>query len=310
MWTEQRLRDELHAMFDRFEPPVSEAAMTTVLRRGRRRLLLRRAAGLGGVAAAVTAIGVGAALIPAPAGGSGPVAPAATPTTAPSTATNGSLPPGWLPVKVAPPITETPGQILSTLPSGANRQPKCRPAKYTELPAATTGIKPEAEVVPAFEAAVTKVAAPAQVKRVRPTDWTADDPKTGGPRGFVEVDVTDARGVGSVGLEVIPLTGTPRQVADAEAYQYANCESPVRTELPDGTILQLYPMMTFNPRQPTQVVQVYTPRGHRYIATAYGFGSVNYKPVAGGETVEGGRGSVPLSTEQLVRLAHELAALG
>jgi hypothetical protein len=311
MWTEQRLHEDLHSILDRWEPPVDDRVLTTVLHRGRWRLRTRRASMLGGIAIAVTAIGVGAAMLPAPApGGTGA---SATADSAPGTASGttsgaasstvsstGPAPsaPDWTPVPITPPPT-------------AGQPSVCSDTSPPHLPPTAGGIRPEGEVLPAFQSAVTMIAASAQVRRVRPTYWSADDPKTGTPRGFIEVDVTDAGGTGSVQLEVMPLAGTPQQAADGDAYVYSNCVPPQRITLPGGAVLQLYPAMSENTPEPRRTVRIYTPNGHLYVATAAGYGSIHYRPAAGGgERVVGGRGSVPLSVDQLTGLAKALAALG
>jgi hypothetical protein len=322
MLDERQLRDAVRSVLDQPAPP-SAANLDTVLRRGRRRAVMRRTGTFGGVAAAVLAIAIGATALPGLQGG-GQTGPAIATTASPavagsasSPATTGAAspdwPPGWTPVSAAPQTKETASPGSGSPPRGSDDFDRSKwgcTSGVHRLPPPTTNIRPEHEVVPAFEAAVAKVAAPAQVRRVRQPVWYMRDPKNDEQLGHVAVDVTDAAGTGSVQLEVVRFGGTAEQNADANAYSYGNCARPVRKTLPDGTILQMYPVNDIDARQPTRPVRVFTPNGREYIATAASYGSSNLPPEGEGGLVNGGRGSVPLTAAQLAQLAEELAKLG
>jgi hypothetical protein len=317
MLEEQHVRGAVRSVLDQPAPPAV-TSLDAVVRRGRRRALVLRAGRFGGVVAAVAVIGVGAtALRGLPSGEVEQAVPAGA-TSSPTTtsAASADWPQGWTAVSVAsrtdgpappggPPGTAAPGN------PGLDRSRWGCDSGIVELPPPTATIRPEHEVVPAFEAAVSKVVAPARTRSVLPPKWDMHDPKLVDQRGFVAVDVIDATGTGSVQLEVIRFGGTALQNADADAYSYGNCTRPARKTLHDGTILQMYPINTIDPQAQTRPVRIYTPGGREYIATAAGYSSARLgNDHNGTATTQGDRGSVPLTTTQLAQLAEELAKLG
>lgn len=316
MLDERQLRDAVRSVLHQPAPP-SATSLDAVVRRGRRRAVVRRAGTFGGVAAAVVVIGIGAtALQSLPGGGTdqtgATIAAAESPAASSSVAPD--WPPGWTPVSIAPQTEKVaspgPGPKPRGSADGYDQSKWGCTSGVVQAPPPTATIRPEHEVVPVFAAAVTKVVAPAEVRRVRQPIWDMRDPRNDDQRGFVEVDVTDAAGTGSVQLEVVRFGGTAEQRADASAYSYGNCVRPVRKTLSDGTILQMYPVNDIDPRQPTRPVAVFTPNGRAYIITAASYGSPNLPPEGEGGFVDGGRGSVPLTVTQLAQLAEELARFG
>lgn len=287
MFDEQEARRLMRARNEVPGPPV-RTTLTDVLQRGRRRLRLRRLGTYGGAVAAVAAIAVGAAVVPGMAS-QDPVGPAATRT---------------------PPTTKRP--TTAQMPPSTSAPGACK-GQPADLPAPTGTIKPENEVVPAFEAAVTELVKPASVRLMVAPQWESTSPKTGTARGTASLDVTDASGTRGVALEVVPFGGTTVQNAEADLHVYGQCDQPFRSVRKNGTIVLLYPAYG-GPNQGLQRhLRIYTPGGHLYVVTAQDWGSPNLKQIEGdpdGRHVEGGTGTLPLNDEQFQRLADVFAELG
>lgn len=223
-------RRALHTLVDEPAPPVT-TTLDQVLRRGRRRVLVQRAGAVAGVMAVVAAIGVSAVLLrpgdkdslqvaitTSESAPTAPSEPSSAATGPPSTAT----------------LTPLPGWEVMRLPTVG-----CDPGFIQLPPEPEIAILPQTVVEPSFVAAVSGVIG--QPPEVTRAEWNPNSPKQVGPRGYLAVELPMPGGNGQVQLEVIRYGGTPRQIADASLATYGNCEPPMRKELGDGTILQMYP---------------------------------------------------------------------
>jgi hypothetical protein len=129
-------------------------------------------------------------------------------------------------------------------------------------------------------------------------------------------DVTDSGGGGSVYVEVHGFSGTPVQAADSERFVDGDCTPPRRQLLPDGTVMQLYTPLSFDPGHPSQALRVYTPTHRLFIVTSEGFASPDWTQVANAEPGTlivpkgAGRHSLPLTEDQLTVIAQNVAAAG
>jgi hypothetical protein len=129
-------------------------------------------------------------------------------------------------------------------------------------------------------------------------------------------DVIDAGGGGSVYIEVHGFSGTPVQAADSERFVDGECIPPQRQSLPDGTVMQLYAPLSYDPGHPSQALRVYTPAHRLFVVTSEGFASPDWQQVAGDEPGTlvvpkgAGRHSLPLTEDQLTTVAQSVAAFG
>ncbi|MDQ3788700.1 MAG: hypothetical protein M3422_15830, partial [Actinomycetota bacterium] len=181
---------------------------------------------------------------------------------------------------------------------------KNNPAHHVPGTAPKT-ILPQALVEPAFTSAVRSVVGkePTTAEAV----WTDFSQKARGPRGYLAVEVPMDNGNGQLQLEAEAFPGTPTQMADASLYGYGDCRPPARHVMPDGTVLQLFQANSLHPEQPTQHLQVFRPDGSRYVVTAAGWSEADMVPIGGGGYgIEGGRGKLPVTQEQLADIAIAL----
>lgn len=286
MFDDDAARRALQTLNDDQAPPVT-TTLDQVVRRGRRRLFVQRASAVAGVVAVVAAIGVGAILLRTGDDGDG-VRVANQPTSAPT----GDHLPGWTPVP---------------LPASTRRSENSCQQPYVELP-------PEVDIPLASEVHVRDAyvnAAEQVVGRVGLTNrhaWMTDSPRHGGPRGYLNLEVPMANGNGQLMLEAGRFGGTPEQVANASITVYGNCGEPLRHRLADGTVLQLYPLDDRDQQAPSQHLQIYRPNGLVYVITSAGWSDADLTPpdTNGSQTLAGGRGTVPVTEEQLVAIGQGL----
>lgn len=282
-------RDALLTLNDDPAPPVA-TSLDQVLRRGRRRVFLQRASTVAGVVAVVAAIGVTTVLLRGTEdAGEDRVQVAATTPAKPKPA--GPLP-GWETI----PIDEV----------------TCKPAVPDNVPGKAPGsLLPQNVVAPAFTSAIEAVVTPDMIPLS--TDWEEHSPKVDGPRGYVVAEIPMGNGNGQIQLEAYTYPGTPTRMADASLYTYGDCKAPARRTLGDGTVMQLYQADFVHPEQPMQHLQIYRPDGREYVLTAAGWSEQDYVPSKYGEGgfIEGGRGRLPATQEQLAAIAeHMVTKLG
>ncbi|GAB1511909.1 hypothetical protein [Actinophytocola sp. KF-1] len=275
----------LRTLNDDPAPPVA-TSIDQVLRRGRRRVFVQRAAAVAGVVAVVAGIGTATVLLRSSGEPGGGGVEVAVSTTAPPTPT-GPLP-GWETIQVdkttcqRKPLQSVPGRPPSTL-------------------------LPQSVVQPAFTSAIESVVGVGTT--ATEAVWEDYSPKAQGPRGYLAVEVPMDNGNGQLQLEAEVYPGTPAQMADASLFTYGDCKPPARHVMPDGTVLQLFQPNPYHPEQPMQHLQVYRPDGRMYVITAAGWSDADLVPLGGGGyTVEGGRGKLPVTQQQLADIATGLVA--
>jgi hypothetical protein len=131
-------------------------------------------------------------------------------------------------------------------------------------------------------------------------------------RAYVEVEVPVANAWGSVHLEATRASSRPPAVAaDADVGVYGVCSVPLRKTLATGTVLQLYAPDARSPLAPVQHLRTYLPNGRLYVVSSMGWSRADVQDVAGdpGGVVRGGRGRLPLDSQQLADVATRIADL-
>lgn len=272
MFDEDTARGALQSLTEEPAPPVT-TTLDQVVRRGRRRVFMQRTSAVAGVIGVVAAIGVGAmALRP---GGGTDVADGPTVAL-----------PGWETVDL----------------SGRN----CL-SPETTLPEPDVPLLPEETVTAAFVDAVKKGTGQAPVGTA--SNWTPDTGEFPPPRGYVSVEVPMDGGNGQLMLETGRHGGTPLQAAEETIGEFGICEEVYRRTLPDGTVLQLFPVNNAIRNMPDQALQVYRPDGREYLVISAGYGQAESSPITfkNGETPVGkGRGKLPTTEAQLATIAETL----
>jgi hypothetical protein len=272
MFDEDTARGALQSLTEEPAPPVT-TTLDEVVRRGRRRVFVQRTSAVAGVVGVVAAIGVGAMVL-RPGGGT---EVADGPTVAL---------PGWETVDL----------------SGRN----CLSPEKT-LPEPDVPLLPEETVKTAFINSVKDVTKQAPVRAT--SNWTPDTGEFPPPRGYVSVEVPMDGGNGQLLLETGRHGGTPPQAAEETIGEFGICEEVYRRTLPDGTVLQLFPVNDYVRNMPDQALQVYRPDGREYIVTAAGYSQAESDPITfkNGETPVGkGRGKLPTTEAQLATIAETL----
>lgn len=291
---DEKLLAQLRAeVFDQTPPPV-HTALADVVRRGRRRVRGRRIGAAVGVIAVVTGVGITAAMLRDVPGRNQLTAATAGSSPAPTSLS------GW--AVASPPAT--------------SRKDSTDCANGVSVPG-----EPKVEAIGvdtvnnALVAALRDVDSKALLKITKSS--AAKQPTSGdGVLASTWVDVVDAGGGGSVYVEVHGFSGTPQQAADNEQFVNGGCVPPQRKTLADGTVMQLYPALKYDPGHPSQALRIYTPQHRLYVITAEGFSSADWTQVAGAEpgtlaVPEGaGRHSLPLTETQLIAVGERLATLG
>ncbi|MEU4747030.1 hypothetical protein AB0G02_42135, partial [Actinosynnema sp. NPDC023658] len=179
-----------------------------------------------------------------------------------------------------------------------------------------TAPEPLEPVLRAWSTAVAQVASPARVsapnQRVIPADRTK---RADSADAHVQwIDVTDGDGTGSVDLTVGRTTLDPVAAADDEAFAEGNCAPPRRLVRSDGTVLQVYSVRPSEPfRSLALVLCLYTPKGDAYKLTVANYGSPDFTFRGDDHSFErtgAGRGTLPLTEEQLTRIGVAVADAG
>ncbi len=220
------MRDAMRELFDTLlvnEPPVGTSA-AQVRRRGQQRLHRRRIMVAAGSALAV---GVTATAAVAYVPGRGPLV--ALPASSGSPDGSG-----------APSAGLTPAPTESAAPQRFEI-PQCNGDATAKLLADTDGSvlpDPATAAQAVLEAAAT--IAPGRTFRLVTAERVEPPERLlMGPRLHLIFDVTDARGTGSINLEVIPQTGmtaAERATLDERAKPFSNCTPADRTDFPDGGV--------------------------------------------------------------------------
>jgi hypothetical protein len=278
----EQLRDELAA-----PAPAVRTDLGAVQRRGQR---LRRARQAGAAAAAVAVV-VGVATAATLLTGQQPVnAPAGPSSRVPRTTAQPSTV-GWpradMPER-RPYGTYSPAPT-APLPSGRPRVtvPLCDLRSDGSTGPTSVPKTFRDALVPALG----KVLPSAKVGQLRPGSY----------REYT-VDITDAGGTGMLRVTAYQTPWSPVEAADRQAFDEGNCAPPKREVRPDGTVLQLYPMMASEPYQTlTMTLSIYLPTGEQYDVVAYNIGS---KDMPGGKRVGKGRDTLPVTEAQLAQLGE------
>jgi hypothetical protein len=132
-------------------------------------------------------------------------------------------------------------------------------------------------------------------------------------RAYVEVEVPVAKAWASVHLEATRASSrAPAAAADSDVGVYGVCSVPLRKTLATGTVLQLYAPDERSPLAPVQHLRTYLPNGRLYVVSSMGWSRADVRVVAGdpGGVVQGGRGRLPLDSQQLADVATRIADLG
>lgn len=308
MFDDEAARRALHTLTEDPEPPVA-TTFDEVLRRGRRRVFMQRAAAVAGVVAVVAAIGVGTLLL-RPDDQAGGVRVADTPTSETTKEASKETSKAPATVTASTMTTQAPMPGWETVPMPAHVTGDGRSCQYSEVELPTppqVSLEARAVVEPALATAVEQSVGspPALIGGT----WESNSPKHNEPRGHLVVEVGMDDGNGQIQLEAGRYGGPPERMADAEVIAYGNCDSPLRRVLDDGTVLQLYSVIGSR-EAPVQYVRVYRPDGRFYYIAAAGYSEADLVsvPDSTARTVQGGRGELPVSREQLVDIAEAFVA--
>ncbi|WP_211764392.1 hypothetical protein [Kutzneria sp. CA-103260] len=288
-----QLRAEAHSQ----EPPPVHTMLDDVVRRGRRRLRARRMGATLGVVAVVAGVGVATSVLRDNLPGSGLTADHLSAASSVSTSPTLS---GWA---IPPQVTSTRADSTDCS-NGVSvpGEPKADPVDIDHLnKVLLTSLR---DIAPKATSKITRSTA-------------VNKPATGDATlGSTWADVVDSGGGGSVYIEVHGFSGTPTQAADNEQFVNGVCTPPQRKTLADGTVMQLYGELKYDPGHPSQALRVYTPAHRLYVVTSEGFASPDWTQVANAEpgtlaVPEGaGRHSLPLTEDQLTAIGERVAALG
>ncbi|MGW4208248.1 hypothetical protein ACWEIJ_09705 [Lentzea sp. NPDC004789] len=124
-----------------------------------------------------------------------------------------------------------------------------------------------------------------------------------------EYEVTDERGTGSVRLSAGVFTGSPSNAADEALWSVGGCQAPRRVRAPDGTVYQLYDVVSSTLWDTTsqksapakmQTLHVYRPDGSAFRIDQLSVVTTN---------LDKRRESLPLTESQLVRLGPAIAGV-
>lgn len=142
----------------------------------------------------------------------------------------------------------------------------------------------------------------------------APDLTVGAPvtmRPYVFLDLAGPTGPpGSVTVHVGTYEGDPLTAADERAHMAGNCDPPTRRVLDDGTVLQIYPVVTKGePLQSvTMVLAIFRQGGTFDWISVVNYASSDFEPRehADPERVGPGRESLQLTEAQLAEIGLEL----
>lgn len=288
----------LRAEVDGQSPPPVHTALDDVVRRGRRRIRTRRIGATLGVVVVVAGIGIATSVLRDMPGRGQPAkqVDVASSMSASPTPTTSTLA-GW--ALASPTTTAKDGNCSAVSVPG---EPKNEPVNVDQVNQVL--IATLHDVVP--EAAV----------KITQSDIHLRADGDNAILASTWADVVDSGGGGSVYIEIHAFSGTPTQAADNEQFVSGGCTPPQRMTLGDGTVMQLYPALKYDPGHPSQALRVYTPAHRLYVITAEGFASTdwtqvpNAQPGTLGVPQGAGRHSLPLTENQLAAIGQCVAKLG
>ncbi len=289
------MRDPMRELFNTLlvnEPPVATSA-AQVRKRGQQRLHRRRIMVAAGSALAV---GVTATAAVAYLPGHGPLV--ATPAT--SGSSDGSA---------APSEAVTPAPTDSAAPQRFEI-PNCYGEAIGKVLPDTDGSvlpDPATAAQAVLDAAAT--IAPGRTFRQVTAERADSSAK---PRLHLIFDVTDARGTGSINLEVVPqagMTASERATIDERAKPFHNCTPADRTDFPDGGVgLEYLAFGTGHLNDSVQHTYYYSPDGFDINAGAFltpWTQSLSASPGPSGQPTA--RTSMPLTTKEVLAICRIVA---
>jgi len=305
------LEQELRAMADLAVPPAT-TGLDDVLRRGRRRVFALRAGAAAGVVAVIagagfTALALRGAPTSLPPADGGPAvtttntAPVVQVTPWPQATLPLLVPYGtWSPAESAPPA---PGRPVLPIPLCS--APNDRGSQLAHgAPVAPAVAKAVGEMI----GLVAPLAVPSDLKTA------VLRPDTPDASHFQWIDVTDAGGTGSVAITEGRFTGTPVDAADRDAFVDRNCSPPNRLVTADGTVLQYASPAPWEPFQSlTQTLRVYRPDGSLVELEQRNYGSPDLRVNEADWSFDHfgkGRGTLPLTPEQLMAIGEHVVRVG
>lgn len=303
---DQRLRAAVLAELAEDAPPPSGGGLPEVVRLGRRRRRARYAGAALAVAALLTATGAAAVTL-----SGDPLPPAAPSPRVDAVPELSDWPMADLEGQI-PYDTFQPGDVSGS-PSAPHVQvlpyPLC---EYPDQLHERTNVYPAADdQLAAFVQAVRAAAPTARVASPIVRHLEATRPGQHDSY-FYSADITDSGGTGSVTLEAGDFTGTPLEVADAQAFDLANCAPPKRHVLGDGTVLQVYELRPAEPFQSlSRALRIFRPDGRMLQVTVASWGSPDFAPdpAQPGMPVRTGPGrpTLPLTEGQLAEVGLAIA---
>ena len=295
------MRDAIRELFDTMlvdEPPVGTTA-GEIRHRGQQRLHRRRMLVAAGSALAV---GVTATAAVAYVPGRGLLTSWPAASGSPDASPSG---------QVAPSPTPVPADTAAVQPFEI---PHCDGDGTPKLLANTDGSvlpDPGRAAQAVLDAAAT--IAPGRTFRVVTAERVDSSEKHPGmPRLHLIFDVTDARGAGSINLEVFPQTGmtaAERATIDERAKPFSNCTPATRTDFPDGAVgLEYLAFGTGEPSDSVQHTYYYSPDGFDINAGAFltpWSSTLTRSPDLSGQPRA--RTSMPLTTGEVLDICRVVA---
>ncbi|MFI9380979.1 hypothetical protein [Kutzneria sp. NPDC052558] len=281
----------LRAVVDGQAPPPVHTMLDDVVRRGRRRMHARRMGATLGVVAVVAGVGVASSVL------------------------RGSLPANTDHVSAASPASGSPTLTGWMIPPQASvRRPDSNNCSNgVNVPGEPTAHTVDLDKINKVLLETLHDVDPQAATKITRSTATVNPPGSDGILASTWADVLDSGGGGSVYIEVRGFSGTPTQAADSEQFVNGVCTPPQRKTLGDGTVMQLYGELKYDPGHPSQALRVYTPSHRQYVVTSEGFSSPDWTQVADAQpgtlaVPEGaGRHSLPLTSDQLVAIGEAVA---
>ena len=286
----------LRAEVDGQAPPPVHTSVDDVVRRGRRRLRARRAGAALGVIAVVAGVGVATSVLR-------------------------DLPGRGLPANQLSAASVVSGSPTSTMSGWAVASPPSMSKSDSNgCSAVSVPGEPKADRVDVDQVNTLLIAtlhdvAPKAAVRITQSDGSLRSNGDNAILASTWADVVDSGGGGSLYVEIHGFSGTPEQAADNEQFVNGGCTPPQRKTLGDGTVMQLYAPLKYDPGHPSQALRVYTPAHRLYVITAEGFASADWTQVPGEPGTlavpdGAGRHSLPLTEAQLTKVGERVATLG
>ncbi len=322
---DQKLIHELRSLTESPAPGV-RTSLDQVVRQGKRRVLWQRTGAVAGVVAVVAGITFGAEALRGMNGDGSPLpvaAPKDSPTSQSQSAEQQSQTlPGYARVDIPAPkgttVTRGADSSISQWPSApVDKRWECMqtgpmPGGNVPLPSTERSFKDDL-------IKLVNVAVPGAKADSTGSSWFFDTAHSStpvgyrsGPYAYADADVSDAKGAGSLHVQIYSTQDRLEDAANREAYAAGVCSPPQRRVVSkNGPIVQLYEPSTYNSTPLRQEARVYTYSGRVLVVTAASWGVGDTKGPDGSTGVysaKGGRGSLPMSAEQLVNIAEVLGS--